>query len=163
MRPLFALFIPLMVFGSVRAYTLFERSLPAPVVIAISPQQAEGQFTLDLTLTFDAAPDEFDLEPSSAVVQLQGRDIFRSKEPHQAATPIRLKNVEGVVEGINTFFVKVAPAKSDFTSQRAIRLRVLRDGEPVADHTLWSTPGEVVQGTVEVLVPKHRVSEPHKH
>lgn len=163
MRPLFAMLIPFVVFGSVRAYALFERSLPTPPVVSIVADEAAGKFSIDLTLTFDAAVDDFALEPVSAVVQLLGKDLLRSKEPHSAGTPILLEDIDGVVEGTNTFFVKVAPAENDFASQRAVRLRVLRDGRPVVDQTLWSARGDVVEGIVEVLVPRHAASDPHEH
>lgn len=163
MRPILALLIPIVVFGCIRAYTVFERSLPTPQVVTIAPEQAAGTFAVDLTLTFDAAPDDFALEPLSVLVQLQGEELFRSTEDYQAGASILLEDVGGIVEGANSFFVKVAPAESNFTAQRAVRVRVLRDGQPIAEQTLWSRPGEAVEGEVQIVVHKQTTSVPHEH
>lgn len=163
MRPFAAILLAVLIFGSVKAYTLFENSLPSPVDPSRAPDRAAGRFSIDVTLTFDAAPDDFALEPHSVLIELQGRELFRSRERMPAGSPIVLEDVEGIVEGVNSFFVKVAPADSDFTSQRAVRVRVLRDGMPISAETLWSDPGAAVEGIVNVQVEHTRSSAIHEH
>ena len=163
MRPLAAILLAVLILGSVKAYMLFERSLPPPMVVSTVQQSAAGKFSVDVTLTFDAAADEFALEPLSVVIELQGQELFRSREPVPADRPIVLEDVPRVVEGRNSFFLKVTPADSDFNSERAVRVRVLRDGEPVSEQTLWSEPGGVVEGIVNVDVQPTHVSELHQH
>ncbi|MBP87709.1 MAG: hypothetical protein CMJ64_13465 [Planctomycetaceae bacterium] len=162
MRPLAAILIAAVTLGTVKAYTLFERSLPAPVVIANALDRAAGKFSVEVALTFDAAPDDFALEPLSVLIQLQGSELFRSQERLPAGQAIVLEDVEGVVEGVNSFFIKIAPAESDFTSQRAVRVRVLRDGVAISENTLWSEPGAAVKGIVKIDV-KHASAGPHPH
>ena len=58
-----------------------------------------------------------------------------------------------MVAGQNEFFVQAAPQDTTTARARAVRVRILRDGNPLADETLWSEPGEVVQGAVLVHVP----------
>jgi hypothetical protein len=163
MRPLAAILLAILILGCVKAYTLFENSLPSPVVLSNTQDRAAGKFSVDITPTFDAAPDDFALEPLSVLIQLQGQELFRSQERLPAGNAIVVEDVEGVVEGANSFFIKIAPAESDFTSQRAVRIRVLRDGESVSEETLWSEPGAAVEGIVNVHVAHSHSSEPHSH
>jgi hypothetical protein len=163
MRPIAAILLAVLILGSVKAYTLFERSLPPPIDISTVQQSATGKFSVDVTLTFDAAADDFALEPLAVVIELQGHELFRSLEPVPAGRPIVVEEVPGVVEGRNSFFLKVTPTESDFTSQRAVRVRVLRDGMPIAEETLWSEPGAVVEGIVNVDVEPAHASELHEH
>ena len=163
MRPLAAILLAVLILGSVKAYQLFESSLPAPVSVAQAQVSAAGQFSVDLTLTFDAGPDDFALAPLSALVELQGRELYRSRERIPEGRAIVVEDVAGVVEGVNSFFIKIAPAEADSTRQRAVRVRVLRDGVSIAEETLWSEPGAAVEGIVQVGVPPTRSDAPHEH
>jgi len=164
MRPLIALAIVVLVFGSVEAYMLFQDSLPVADVAESVVEHAGGKFSVELTLTFDAAPDGFALEPVSALVQFDGKDLFRSAERIAAGTSIVIDNVKDILAGKNDFYVKIVAADERFDLQHAVRLRVLRNGAPIAEHTLWSDPGEPVEGVVRVDVPAHvPVSHPHEH
>ena len=65
-----------------------------------------------------------------------------------------LQDVPRIQPGVNSFFVRCTPSASEGDVARALRLRVLRDGDPIADSTLWSAPGAPCEGVVEVKVPE---------
>ncbi len=64
-----------------------------------------------------------------------------------------------MVTGRNEFFIRAIPQDSTNPIARAIRVRILRDGQPLTDETLWSEPGDVVEGAVVVEVPAWAVAE----
>jgi hypothetical protein len=164
MRPLLTVVIAVLVFGSVKGYMLFQDSLPKPPVIQTFARQAEGSFSVEIVLTFDAAADAFSLEPTSALVQFHGEDLLRSQEPLPAGAPIVIEDVANVVAGKNSFYVKISAADDSFNSQHAVRLRVMRDGQPLAEHTIWSRPGEPVEGVIDVdVLGQQQTSDPHEH
>ncbi len=82
MRPLLALILAVVILGGLQLYMVFR---PQPKVVAVDYEQtATGKFTVDVTLTFDAGPDAFALDPTTAPVvllQLRGRDLVRHTEP----------------------------------------------------------------------------------
>ena len=164
MRPLIALVVAVIILGSVEAYVQFHKSLPKPQAVQSRFQLAEGKFSVDLTPTFEARPDEFDLDPASVLVELHGKELFRSRDVVKQGEPIVIDEVPGVAEGSNSFYIKVAPGNQGSSAMRAVRVRVLRDGQSVAEQTLWSEPGAPVEGVVEVLVPRSRqAAHPHEH
>jgi hypothetical protein len=68
--------------------------------------------------------------------------------------------------GRNEFYIKATPAEPDRETDefaldespssrpvsRAVRVRILRDGVPIGDQTLWSEPGQPVEGVAAVEV-----------
>jgi hypothetical protein len=166
MRPLLALLLSLTIFGAVAGYLSFARHLqeqttrqhddrPAPV--------AQGKFSVEITLSFDAgAQTAFSLDPTQAAalrVVFQGRDLLQLESPVAAGT-VRVEDVPGIAAGANEFFIEAQPAALESQIARAVRVRVFRDENPVADQTLWSEPGLPVRGTVRIDVPE---SPSHDH
>jgi hypothetical protein len=126
---------------------------------------AEGKFSLEVTLSFDAGADSaFSLDPtrSTAVrVEFRGRELLRIDEPVAAGTPLRIDDVEGIVPGPNEFYIEAHPANQGLPVAHAARARVFRDSHPIADETLWSEPGLPVQGVLRVDVPEHASGHAH--
>jgi hypothetical protein len=154
MRPLLALLTISVILGGLQLYMLY-RPQRSHVASHEAEQAAAGRFQVELTLTFDAGPDEFALDQSDApalLVQLRGRDVLRRREPLAAGEQI-VVDVTGLVAGRNEFFVQATPRDVGASLARAVRVRVLRDDVPLADQTLWSEPGEIVQGAIEVELP----------
>ena len=118
--------------------------------------EAPGEYAVDLTISFDAGQDEFALDVSedatSLLVQMNGKEVVRrSGEVYANESPIRVESIEGVTVGTNEFFVQAAPI--DLASgANCVRVRILRDDAVVATETIWSEPGEIVQGTVRLEV-----------
>ena len=109
-------------------------------------------------MTFAAGPDPFALDLDNApslLVTFRGRELLRITEEIPAGEPVRIEDVEGVVAGANEFFVAASPTSTDAAVARAIRVRILRDGATVAEQSLWSDPGESVDGIVVVDVARY--------
>ena len=118
---------------------------------------APGEYAIELTLPFDAGPDEFSLEDTgdapSLLVQMNGAEIVRRQETVSAGeSPIRLDNIDGVVVGTNEFYIQATPSDLADLKPKCARIEILRDGASVADKTLWSEPGDILQGTVRLEV-----------
>ena len=161
MRPVLALLLSLAIFGAVAGYLRFAREVQRRGAAPAGEEEAavEGKFALEVTLSFDAGADSaFSLDPtkSTAVrVQFRGRELLRISEPVAAGTPLRIEDVEGIVAGLNEFYIEAQPANQFVLAAHAVRVRAFRDGHPIADQTLWSEPGLPVQGTLRVDVPEH--------
>jgi hypothetical protein len=167
MRPLLALLLSLAIFGAVGGYLRFARELQQQrAIVGAENTAAEGKFTLEVTLSFDAGADSaFSLDPSKSTavrVQFRGREVLRVDEPVSAGTALRVEDVEEIVPGANEFYVEAHPANAALPVAHAARVRVFRDGHPIADETIWSEPGLPVQGTVRVEVPAHGSGD-HEH
>jgi hypothetical protein len=155
MRPFLALLTVGLILGGLQLYLLVRPQRASGVALQ-AERAAAGTFTVEVTLTFDAGPDEFALDStlaSSLLVQLRGQDLLRSSEPIAAGQQIKLDAVVGVVTGNNEFYVQATPKDGTAQIARAIRVRILRNGTALADQTLWAEPGELVQGAIIVEVP----------
>lgn len=182
MRPLYAIGAATVILGVVAAYMKFQASVSRPPPRVIE-RTAEGDFDLELTLTFDAAPDPFSLDGEAIHVAFRGRTLLSQKKPVAAGEPLLVEHVEGIVlpsagrEGRNEFFLRVSPAQASEAGDafalnsppaetaepakavaRAVRVRLLRDGVAVADETLWSAPGEPVEGVIAVTLAPDSVN-----
>ncbi len=160
MRPLLALLIAALIVGVVQGYMWFQASLPRPELQRVEPAAAAGTFSLEITLTFDAQPDAF--EPTSLVVLHAGRELLRRDDRVPAGEGVKIEIAELPV-ALNEFFVTASAGDEATPAARAVRVRVLRDGAPIAEQTLWSEPGEPVSGKVLVDVPADRREHAHEH
>ncbi len=164
MRPILALLLVVAILGLVQAYMKFQASLPATRSVQQIETKAEGVYTADITLTFDAEPDAFSLEPTSLLVLFRGQELLRKKATVKAGTPLLITDIPGMTEGRNEFYIKATPPEDETEQSRAVRVRVLRDGIPVVERTLWSEPGAPVEGAIHVDVPRVVITEDdHDH
>src|SRR5215207_2895068 len=112
MRPLLVAVLALAIFGALAAYERFVDTLPERTHAAEEAPPAPGQFSLELTLSFDAAKDDFALENEPAVVvRMAGRDLIRADEPVTAGEPLSADELAGIVQGRNAFFLRAVPAQ----------------------------------------------------
>ena len=155
MRPILAILVAAIVGVGL---SLFLRSQkPTDAAPLLGSSVAEGDFGLAITLTFDAGPDPFALDADSApslTVEHHGKLLLRETESLPAGKPIRIDNVEGIVDGQNTFYVRCTAQNEEAFVARAIRVEVLRDDQTIAEETLWSDPGKPVRGPVNVEVKR---------
>ena len=153
MRPLLVALLALGIFGVLAAYERFVDTLPQRAEAIHHEQTATGKFTVEATLSFDAARDDFALEDEPAVVvRMAGRDLIRADQPVTSGEPLRADDVAGIVEGRNAFFFRAMPAQEFISRPCAARIRVLRDEEIIGESTLWSTAGGLVEGELTVEV-----------
>jgi hypothetical protein len=157
MRPLLALLLCLAILGIVGGYLRLSEELrqrTAQGQEAHHVEIAAGKFSVEVTLTFDAGgASAFALEPTeetSLLVLFQGRELIRSKEPVAAGAAVRVEDIQGIASGKNEFYLEAHPSDQAPPIAHAVRVRVLRDGHPIADETLWSEPGLPVRGTVRL-------------
>jgi hypothetical protein len=88
---------------------------------------------------------------------------LRVDEPISAGAPVVVEHVSGIVAGANEFFVEAQPGDDALGAAHALRVRVLRDGNPIAEQTLWSEPGLPVRGTVRIDIPSAVTEDGHDH
>ena len=150
-------------------YLAFVASIPY-AQWRLPEREAAGVFAIEVTLTFDAGPDIYTFDETSAEVRFEGRNLLQETETIRAGEPIVISPVAGIAattadrEGRNELLVSVSGEESppdEFSAganqanvqrARAIRVRVLRDGEPLADETYWSEPDGRITGTLEFVV-----------
>lgn len=163
MRPLLALLLSAAILLGVRAYLQFAVSLRRPVVSVVEETAATGIFSAEITLTFDAAPDEFSLEPIALVLKQQDRVLLERHDLVRAGEPLVIDNLAGIVTGRNEFYFECIPSPADQPLARAVRVRLLRDGVEVADTTLWAPPGQTPRGRIVLDVPAAATKDHHDH
>jgi hypothetical protein len=153
------------IFAAVGGYLRFaERTQRrTPAAEGHDAATAAGAFDVEITFTFDAGADAaFSLDPTQATavrVEFRGRELMRMEQPVAAGTALRLEDVKGITPGVNEFFIEAQPANPSLDVAHAVRVRVFRDGNPLADQTLWSDPGLPVSGAVRVEVPRDAAAE----
>lgn len=182
-RPLLALLVAALMLGTVKLYMIVQASLPEHASGRQITRAAKGNFAIDVTLTFAARPDSFQFETPgpTVVVAFGAHELLRRTDSVPPGTPLVVENVPGVVEGRNEFFIEVFAGDVSFAAENpsdatglatstaalahAVRVRVLRNGEPLpgAEQTLWSDPGEPVRGAIVVDVPRAADEEPIEH
>src|SRR5688500_12015744 len=119
MRPLLALLLAALILGLVQAYMVFQASVTPPPIEHVTPRAA-GKFSLDITLTFNAAGDDF--TPESLLVTLAGKELLRRTDRIPAGTPIRTDDAPGLAVGKNEFFVQAGAGDDAVAVARAVRV-----------------------------------------
>ncbi len=159
MRPILALLVATTILGGLRLYMELRPTRTA--TFAQEPETlAAGRFALEITLSFAAGPDPFALDLDQApslLVLFRGAELLRVSEPVDAGIPVRREDLPQIAAGANEFFVRATPQDPDPRTARAVRLRLLRDEQPIAEQSLWSLSGEVVEGAVVLRVPNKPV------
>ncbi len=114
-RPLIALGISLVICSLVGGYQAFINSLPNREVTEIITEAAKGDYTVEITLSFDAQGDAFD--PTSLLVRLDGESVLEKSEVVRAGTPVKIHPVANLKVGINEFFIQVGTAETPSVPQ----------------------------------------------
>jgi len=163
MRPLLAALILGTLLGGLKLYMTVRPS--RAVSASTKPETtAAGRFALDVTLSFAAGPDPFALESDNApslLVLHRGQEIIRENTVLAPGTIVRREDLASVAIGANEFFLRATPQDMNSLAARAVRLRVYRDGNPIAQETLWSEPGGAVEGAIVVNVPPEASTAPN--
>jgi hypothetical protein len=165
MRILLSLAIWVVFAGGVALFTS-RRDARGPVE-SYARAPAKGIFAVEVTASFAAEPDPFALDTgkekaAGLVVRVNGVEVLRATHvtPGKA---LRAEPVPAVLEGKNELFVEASPPPDQLNRSHAIRIRVLRDGEPVAEKTLWSEPGTPVAAVFPLDVPASAPAEKDDH
>jgi len=154
MRPALVLLVNVAILGGLTLY-LQQRTSTARPIVAPVETAVKGEFHLEVTPTFAAEPDPFSLdldkgsEAAALLVRFRGQEVLRKQERLEAGVPLRSARVTGLVSGRNEFFVEIHPPLSQAGLAQAVRVRLLRDHEPLLEHTLWTdTPTRTVTWTL---------------
>ena len=107
-RPLLALGISLVICSLVGGYQAFITSLPNREVTEFITTTAKGDYTVEITLSFEAQGDAFD--PTSLLVRLDGENVLEKSEVVKAGTPVKIHPIPNLKIGINEFFIQVGTA-----------------------------------------------------
>lgn len=161
MRPLLALILAVGIIFGVQSFI----SASAGKVVErakVVETQADGTYSIEVTLTFDAGPDAFALEADDApsvLIEQRGKEILRRTESVEAGVAM-VAEAPSIVVGRNEFYIASSPADNDATKVRIARIRVLRNGDEIAKHWIESEPGLAVEGTFAIDVAE---SDGHAH
>ncbi len=153
MRPLFAILVAAAVLGTVH---LFLSATAAPVKRGGTGEEpATGTFAVDVTLTFDAGPDAFALRADQAAslqVDFRGRTLLRETRQLPRGQILTISPVPDVKVGPNEFLISAVPQEEQDVVH-AVRVRVLRDAEVMAEQWLAAEPGWPISDTLLLNVP----------
>ena len=147
MRVVVAITLTLFLFVGTHYYTKFADSVrrkPKQVATVFD----DGSWTLQIEATFDCVPDPDYDRPESLMVQLKGSDIFRSTNKISAGEKITVESIAGVEVGDNDFYLDANLALledfefADSSRPGAIRAKLMRGKQTVADQVYWVPPGE---------------------
>lgn len=170
MRVLLALAVWIVTLGGVG---LFVRSYqPAGPAVALAARRpAAGVYALELTTSFSAqrdpftlAPEDSDTQPPAVLVKLAGQELLRRTEDLPAGQAVVVP-APGLVVGENEFYLEARPPIDQSHQAHALRVRILRDGQPVAEKTFWSQPPLPLIATFPLDIPPQEPghTQPHDH
>jgi hypothetical protein len=160
LRPVLVVALAVLIFGVLAAYERFVATLPEREMATHDAPPATEHFSLELQLSFVAAQDAFTLpDDPSLLVRLGEHDLVCTTERVSANAPLKITEVPGIVAGKNAFYVRATPADDAIRQACAARLTVLRDGQTLAEQTLWSSPGDIVSGEVLLDIADDRPSD----
>ena len=151
MRPVLALLICVACVGSVQGFMWFVDSVPIQQAQVIVREPATGKFTLEVTLSFDALPDEFTDAPA-ALLRFEDEIIFESKERLSADSVHQVNDIKVFKSGANEIFFAFSCSDDDLIRAKAVRMVIRQDDRVIADNTHWSQPGDLVEGTMTLEV-----------
>ena len=114
-RPILAITISLVVCGLVGGYQVFVNTLPKRDVSEFLTIAASGDYTIELTLSFEARGDAFD--PTALLVRLDGKDLLEQTTPLPAGVPVEIHPVEDLIVGLNELFIQVGTGDSSTATE----------------------------------------------
>ncbi len=176
-RPLLVLVMATIVWGSLTLFQKFRASLPTPQAVENVRPDAQSEYAIAITLTFDAQGDAFN--PLALRVSLDGvaEPLFESKTTVRAGVAVLISPVAGIKVGVNELLIEVGSgtdssvdstntfgsgsADREITEAavqqvaHAIRVQVLANEEVIVDQTLWSEPDDTVSGLIVIDVPEN--------
>ncbi len=177
MRILLAALIWVLFIGGLLLHISGREKIPNATAETFTEAEApSGQYTLEVTPGFAAAPDPFALAPEGEgdapllVVRMGGRELMRVEKEMAAGTPLILSPVPGLSAGENELFLSASPPLETSGKSFALRVRILAGasvdgGSPIAEKTLWSPPGGAIGGTFAftIAADDKREAEDHVH
>ncbi len=167
MRPVLAILIWVVLVGGLTAHMhARQKSNPA---VSHEVHEATGVLTLEVTPTFDMEPDPFALQTDTQsaapalLLRVNGKEVLRRTERVERGMPIRVEPVPALIQGHNEIYLEANPPLEQADRSMAVRVRVFRDGQPVADQSVWSDAGSRIATAFPVEIAHEKAPEAHPH
>lgn len=147
MRIVFAMLINIAFIGGLALYMSHrDKSVMANPALLQKTQIAKKKYRLEITPAFVLQPDRFAIQdnsqkPALLSVRMGSNEILRRTESVEPGKSITV-NVSGFVEGDNELYIQASPPTDD--RYHALRVRILQDGQSMADTTFWAEPGMLI-------------------
>jgi hypothetical protein len=161
MRLVLAALVWVLFVGGTWLYTQQRESSAAPQ--EFTRVEAAGIYALELTATFPVEADAFTLNKTALTLSLNGKMVLKRTENLGAGERVKVDKVDGIKIGENEFFLEANPPDEILQRSNAVRLRVLRDGVPIADETRWSEPGTKLAVTFRLKIADAEKKVEHEH
>ena len=155
MRFLLCIFIWIFFVGGLWAYT-WQRDAGLPKGPAkVAPLETlTSDYVLEITPSFSIEKDPFALavddgaNASGLDIRLNGTPLLVDTDRMSRGKVIQVTKGLVLTAGFNEFYVNAVPPISEAHLDHGLRIRLLENGAPVVDRTLWSSQGAVVAGSV---------------
>jgi hypothetical protein len=121
-------------------------------------QRVEKVYALEVTPSFILESDPFalamDIQNSSPalLIRLGEHELLNISAPLTTAETYKIEPLHSLIVGQNEIYVEATPPTNHFSTYNALRIRILKNGYPVAEQTLWSPPGTKVAGTFQFIL-----------
>lgn len=157
------------IIGGLWFFTSAETVGPAGTATPSAEAPAEtapARIVLELTTTFDLAPDPFSIEASepALIVRLNGREIFRADDTVPAGAPVVIDRELPLLEGENELLLRAAPPIGAAGRSHALRARLTWRNRTLFERTAWSEPGGQIVAAYPFSLEEETLREPdHDH
>lgn len=163
MRIVGAVLVTIAILGGLNGFFHYRNQRRASRAPTQRLVRASQDYTMHVTVPFDAAPDEYALDPAqtaSLLVENRGNRVYAQREPIAAGTTVQIALADQLTIGQNELFVRVTPAADATSRHHAIRVQVVRgDSLIVAESSFWSEDRAPVQGAVRVPIREEHLEE----
>lgn len=155
MRIINSLLIWVIIIGGISVYMNHQRSGEPHEPDEIVTVDSAAPCTFELTATFSAEPDPFALSVGgeetgdALILKLGDKTLLKTSEAIQAGIPYIVGPVSDIKNEVNEVYLKASPPADNFDRHNALRLRVVQEGQTIAETTLWASPGELISGTLQ--------------
>lgn len=167
MRPVLAIMIWIVLIGGLSMYIHARERINPGRSYEVSA--AADNLALEVTTTFDVEPDPFALrtdaetDAAALLVRINGKEVLRRSDRMERGVPLRLEPVQGLIQGRNEIYLEANPPLDNSGHSLAVRLRVLRGDQPVADRSFWSDTGSRVAATFPVTIEAEKDAKAGTH
>jgi len=127
----------------------------------------EHAYAVEVTPTFTAEADPFALNADSKTaaaieIRLNGAAVELASAPLSRGQTLALQPLKNLLAGANELFIKASPPTTESHLDHGVRVRILEDGVPILDRTLWGNQGALVSGTIMFTVSgKEKTAHDH--
>lgn len=170
MRFLLCICIWIFFVGGLWAYT-WQRDAGLPKEPAqVAPLKTlTGNYVLEITPGFSIEKDPFaltvgeDADSSGLDIRLNGKPLVVNTDNISRGKVIKVTDGLVLTDGFNEFYVNASPPISEAHLDHGLRIRLLENGVPVADRTVWGGRGAAVAGSISVNLSAHTEDDHDKH